>query len=139
MQSLNEEAQASNEELQATNEELEAANEELQATNEELMSLNEELNVKSAELLALNEEYTHVYDAIEFPIMVFDDNLRLRVSTPPPAATSACAPRLATTRQPGTPARRTAVRKLPGRCSQQVEPRTLIVPIPGCYSWWLPG
>ena len=78
MQSLNEEAQASNEELQATNEELEAANEELQATNEELMSLNEELNVKSAELLALNEEYTHVYDAIEFPIMVFDDNLRLR-------------------------------------------------------------
>ena len=72
MQSLNEETQASNEELQATNEELEAANEELQATNEELISLNQELNVKTAELIALNDEYMHVYDALEFPLLVFD-------------------------------------------------------------------
>lgn len=78
MQSLNEEAQASNEELQATNEELEAANEELQATNEELMSLNEELNVKSGELQQLNEEYTHLYDSLEYPILVFDEQYRLR-------------------------------------------------------------
>ncbi|MEW6678235.1 MAG: chemotaxis protein CheB [Pseudomonadota bacterium] len=72
MQALNEEAQASNEELQATNEELEAANEELQATNEELVSLNEELTVKTAELAALSEEYAHLYDALDFPILVFD-------------------------------------------------------------------
>lgn len=72
MQSLNEEAQASNEELQATNEELEAANEELQATNEELVSLNEEHNAKTAELSFLNNEYSHLYDALEFPILVFD-------------------------------------------------------------------
>lgn len=78
MQSLNEEAQASNEELQATNEELEAANEEMQATNEELMSLNEELNVKTAELQQLNEEYTHLYDSLEFPILVFDREYYLR-------------------------------------------------------------
>lgn len=72
MQALNEEAQASNEELQATNEELEAANEELQATNEELLSLNEELNVKTSEFGRLNDEYSHLYDALPFPILVFD-------------------------------------------------------------------
>jgi len=77
MQALNEEAQASNEELQATNEELEAANEELQATNEELVSLNEELTVKTAELAALSEEYAHLYDALEFPILLFDRAFQL--------------------------------------------------------------
>jgi two-component system CheB/CheR fusion protein len=85
MQSLNEEAQASNEELQATNEELEAANEELQATNEELMSLNEELNVKSGELQQLNDEYMHLYDSLDFPIMVFDREYRLRRFNAPAA------------------------------------------------------
>ncbi len=77
MQGLNEEAQASNEELQATNEELEAANEELQATNEELISLNEELNIKTVELSGLYEEYAHLYDALEFPVLVFDNQLQL--------------------------------------------------------------
>ncbi|OSM08733.1 CheR family methyltransferase [Magnetofaba australis] len=72
MQALNEEAQAANEELQATNEELEAANEELQASNQELVSVNEELNIKSFELTSLNAEYSHLYDALEFPILVFD-------------------------------------------------------------------
>ncbi|HMU64245.1 MAG TPA: EAL domain-containing protein [Nitrosomonas sp.] len=72
MQALNEEAQASNEELQATNEELEAANEELQASNEELVSLNEELSIRSNELLSISEEYAHLYDSLEFPVLVFD-------------------------------------------------------------------
>jgi two-component system CheB/CheR fusion protein len=72
IQALHEEAQAANEELQATNEEMEAANEELQATNEELVSLNEEMNVKTAELSRLSEEYAHLYDSLQFPIMVFD-------------------------------------------------------------------
>ncbi|WP_412479234.1 EAL domain-containing protein [Azonexus sp. IMCC34839] len=77
MQALNEEAQAANEELQATNEELEAANEELQATNEELISLNEELSVKTTELANLTEEYAHLYDALQFPILVFDRSSQL--------------------------------------------------------------
>jgi len=77
MQALNEEAQASNEELQATNEEMEAANEELQATNEELISLNEELNVKSAEYSRLSAEYAHLYDSLDFPILVFDRAFQL--------------------------------------------------------------
>ncbi|MGL4408732.1 MAG: EAL domain-containing protein, partial [Zoogloea sp.] len=77
MQALNEEVQASNEELQAANEELEAANEELQATNQELISLNEELNLKTRELGELTAEYSHLYDALEFPSLVFDAGLRL--------------------------------------------------------------
>lgn len=77
MQALNEESQATNEELQATNEELEAANEEMQATNEELVSLNEELNVKTVELSKLTEDYMHLYDALEFPLLVFDRALQL--------------------------------------------------------------
>lgn len=83
MQALNEEAQASNEELQATNEELEAANEELQATNQELVSLNEELNVKTQALTQLTAEYAHLYDALQFPVLVFDRAARLkRFNTP---------------------------------------------------------
>ncbi len=77
MQALNEESQAANEELQATNEELEAANEEMQATNEELVSLNEELNVKTVELSRLSEDYAHLYDALEYPVLVFDRALQL--------------------------------------------------------------
>ncbi len=78
LQSLHEEAQAANEELQATNEELEAANQELQATNEELVSVNEELRVKTQELKRLNNEYEHLYDALEFPLLVFAVDFRLR-------------------------------------------------------------
>ncbi len=77
MQALNEEAQASNEELQATNEEMEAANEELQASNEELVSLNEELNVKTSEYSRLSAEYAFLYDALDFPILVFDRAFQL--------------------------------------------------------------
>jgi len=62
----------------AFSEELEAANEDLRAINEELMGLNEELNTKSAEIQALNDEYTHVYDALDFPVLVFDSGYHLR-------------------------------------------------------------
>ncbi len=78
MQALNEEAQAANEELEASNEELEATNEELQAANEELVSLNEEMLVKSAELASTNADFENVYNTLEFPLLVFDKDLRVR-------------------------------------------------------------
>ncbi len=78
MQSLSEEAQASNEEFQATNEELHAANEELQASNEELSALNDELNTKTEQLQSLTDEYRHLYDAMEFPVLVFDTKQHLQ-------------------------------------------------------------
>ena len=77
MQALNEEVQAANEELQANNEELEATNEELQATNEELISVNEESMRKSGELSAINGELESVYNTLDFPLFVFDDELKL--------------------------------------------------------------
>ena len=49
----------------------------MQATNEELVSLNEELNIKSIELSKLSEEYAHLYDALEFPVLVFDPGMQL--------------------------------------------------------------
>ncbi len=78
MQSLSEEAQSSNEEFQATNEELHAANEELQAANEELKALNDELNAKTDQLQSLTDEYRHLYDALEFPVLVFNTEGRLQ-------------------------------------------------------------
>ncbi|MDP2904027.1 MAG: EAL domain-containing protein [Methylovulum sp.] len=78
MQVLNEEAQAGYEELQATNEEMEAANEELQASNEELISVNEELNIRTAELAKFTAEYEHLYNTLEFPVLVFDTQMTLR-------------------------------------------------------------
>ncbi len=77
MQALNEEVQASNEELQASNEELEASNEELQATNEELISLNEELAAKTRQLVQLSNEYEHLYNSLELPLLVLNSETRL--------------------------------------------------------------
>ncbi|MGZ5052263.1 MAG: EAL domain-containing protein [Methylobacter sp.] len=77
MQALNEEAQAGYEELQAANEEMEAANEELQASNQELISVNEELNVRTAELAKFTAEYEHLFNTLEFPVMVFDTQMVL--------------------------------------------------------------
>jgi two-component system CheB/CheR fusion protein len=77
MQALNEEVQAANEELQASNEELEASNEELQATNEELISLNEELSAKTRQLAALGNEYEHLYNSLDLPLLIFTREMRL--------------------------------------------------------------
>ena len=80
MQALNEEVQAANEELQANNEELEATNEELHSTNEELLSVNEENARKTSELSMINIELESTYNTIDFPIFVFDTELRLKRS-----------------------------------------------------------
>ncbi|WP_437631057.1 chemotaxis protein CheB [Sorangium sp. So ce854] len=77
LQALNEELQSSNEELQSTNEELETTNEELQSANEELTTLNQEINVKSSELMTLNQRLVAIQDAIAYPLLVLDRNLRL--------------------------------------------------------------
>ncbi|WP_437303750.1 chemotaxis protein CheB [Sorangium sp. So ce388] len=77
LQALNEELQSSNEELQSTNEELETTNEELQSANEELTTLNQEINVKSSELMTLNQRLVAIQNAIAYPLLVVDKNLRL--------------------------------------------------------------
>ncbi len=78
LQSVNEELQASNEEMQSTNEELETSNEELQSTNEELITVNEELQVKSTELAAANADLENIQEDIGFPLLVVDQQLRIK-------------------------------------------------------------
>jgi two-component system CheB/CheR fusion protein len=56
LQSTNEELETTNQELQSTNEELETTNQELQSTNEELEMMNEELESTNDELQAVNDE-----------------------------------------------------------------------------------
>ncbi len=70
MQALDLEARASRAALQSTNEELET-------TNEELVDLNEKLNQKTLAYSRISEEYAHLYDALDFPILVFDRALHL--------------------------------------------------------------
>ncbi|WP_437875099.1 chemotaxis protein CheB [Sorangium sp. So ce513] len=82
LQALNEELQSSNEELQSTNEELETTNEELQSANEELTTLNQEINVKSSELMTLNQRLVAIQNAIAYPLLVVDRNLRLTDHNP---------------------------------------------------------
>jgi two-component system CheB/CheR fusion protein len=56
LQSTNEELETTNEELQSTVEKLETTNEELQSTNEELETMNEELQSTNDELQTMNDE-----------------------------------------------------------------------------------
>jgi len=81
--SANEEVLSANEELQSTNEELETAKEELQSTNEELTTLNEELQNRNAELTAANNDLLNLLGNVTLPVVIVDQDLRIRRFTPP--------------------------------------------------------
>jgi len=76
--SANEEIQSSNEELQSLNEELETSKEELQSSNEELNTLNEELQNRNRELSRLGDDLTNLLSSTTIPILMLDDELRIR-------------------------------------------------------------
>src|SRR5262245_23109230 len=82
LQSASEEAQSSNEELQSINEELETSKEELESSNEELITLNEELNNRNAELGRLNSDLVNLLGSVQMPILMLDNQLRIRRFTP---------------------------------------------------------
>jgi two-component system CheB/CheR fusion protein len=81
--SVNEEVLSSNEELQSTNEELETAKEELQSSNEELTTLNEELQNRNLELSLANNDLLNLLGNVNIPVVMVDDDLRIRRFTPP--------------------------------------------------------
>jgi two-component system, chemotaxis family, CheB/CheR fusion protein len=81
--SANEEVLSANEELQSTNEELETAKEELQSTNEELTTLNEELQNRNVELTSANNDLLNVLGNVTVPVVILDQDLRIRRFTPP--------------------------------------------------------
>jgi two-component system CheB/CheR fusion protein len=78
-----EEYQAAAQELQTTNEELEKAKRELQSGNEELRVLNERLHTRNSELLETNQELASVLANVNIPLMIVDQNFRIRRFTPP--------------------------------------------------------
>lgn len=78
LHSLNQELMSTNEELQSANEELETSIEELQATNEEITTVNEELRAKTKALDHANTELERVFGTIPVPVIVLDDDLRVR-------------------------------------------------------------
>jgi two-component system CheB/CheR fusion protein len=82
LHSANEELLSSNEELQSTNEELETAKEELQSVNEELSTVNEELQHRNAELGQANNDTNNLVASVNIPIVIVDNNLRIRRFTP---------------------------------------------------------
>ncbi|MEG3960352.1 CheR family methyltransferase [Microcoleus sp. herbarium2] len=78
----NEEIISSNEELQSINEELETAKEEIQATNEELITTVEELRTRNLDLQQVNNDVTNLLAGINIPILMLDNDLRIRSFTP---------------------------------------------------------
>ncbi len=82
LRSTNEEAQSANEELQSTNEELQTAKEELQSTNEELNTINAEMGSRNAELDQLNDDLNNLLSSMNMPIVMLDNELRIRRFTP---------------------------------------------------------
>lgn len=78
----NEEIISSNEELQSINEELETAKEEIQATNEELITTVEELRTRNFDLQQLNNDITNLLASINIPILMLENDLRIRSFTP---------------------------------------------------------
>lgn len=82
LRSANEEALSTTEELQSTNEELATAKEEVQSANEELNTLNEELKERNDALQQLNEDLTNLLRSVELPILILDDQMRIRRFTP---------------------------------------------------------
>ncbi len=80
--SANEEIRSSNEELQSVNEELETSKEELQSSNEELNTVNEELQNRNIELSRLGDDLTNLLSSTTIPILMLDNELRIRRMTP---------------------------------------------------------
>ncbi len=82
MRAANEEVLAMNEELQSTNEELESSKEELQSLNEELLTTNAALDAKIVEVEALNSDLRNLLEAALMPKVLLDRQCRVRRFTP---------------------------------------------------------
>jgi two-component system CheB/CheR fusion protein len=86
LRAANEEILSSNEELQSTNEELQTAKEEIQATNEELSTINDELYRRNAETARISDDFQNLLSSIQIPILMLEDDLRIRRFTPTAAS-----------------------------------------------------
>jgi two-component system CheB/CheR fusion protein len=82
LQATNEEAHSANEELQSLIEELETSKEELESSNEEMRTINEELSGRNTELRQLDSDHQNFVSSVELAIVLIGADLRVRQSTP---------------------------------------------------------
>ena len=78
LQTMEQEMSTFKEEMSALTEELQTSNEELQATNEELISVNDESQIKSAELAVINSDFESLFNTVDFPVLLLDNQLMLK-------------------------------------------------------------
>jgi two-component system, chemotaxis family, CheB/CheR fusion protein len=78
LQASNEEVQSANEELQSINEELETSKEELESANEELTTLNEEMANRHAELNRLHSDLINIQTSAHQAIVLLGRDLTIR-------------------------------------------------------------
>jgi two-component system CheB/CheR fusion protein len=83
LKASNEELQAINEELRSATEELETSKEELQSINEELTTVNQELKNKIDETTSVNNDLQNFISSTDIAVVFVDRGLRLARFTPP--------------------------------------------------------
>lgn len=81
LQAANEEVMSVNEELQSTNEELETTKEELQSMNEELTTANNELKDKVDELTQTNDDLDNLLGSTDIATLFLDAEMRIGLFT----------------------------------------------------------
>ena len=78
----NEEVVTTNEELRSLNEELESSKEELQSLNEELTTVNQQLELKVRELEEVNTDLNNLLNSSEIATICLDRSLHIKWFTP---------------------------------------------------------
>jgi two-component system CheB/CheR fusion protein len=78
----NEEVITTNEELRSLNEELESSKEELQSMNEELTTVNQQLDAKVRELEGSNSDLNSLLNSSEIATLCIDQSFRIKWFTP---------------------------------------------------------
>jgi two-component system CheB/CheR fusion protein len=78
----NEEVVSANEELRSLNEELESSKEELQSLNEELSTVNQQLEAKVRELERANSDQTNLLVSSDIATICLDESLRIKWFAP---------------------------------------------------------